>query len=344
VTAVAAGGGVFAGANQNEVAALLVYPAVIALDDVGSSWETYLTVINAGSSHVVSHIAFIDGDEAGQDYCSECNFSFPLTPSDTEVLVVAHTPFGVTIEAEDGTLAVACPMRFGMVTLHAESPAGVVATDNVLVGQEVVVNYSLGFAYSLPAAAVQGGNGGDGDRRLQLDGTELARLPRIVGTDFLAPDLAGGIRADLVLFSLGFRSGRPPRVDCDVTGFDAAEHAFSRSFLTGCWSIADLCDVHPEFCYPNLGQFACTPGVDCDTHGWLLLDCRVDSEPNGSFEANGGVLGAIVQTAGAGARVRRNDPSSPALPHAEAWGRLFHQSATTGHPVTLQLVAGGSSL
>ena len=74
----------------------------------------------------------------------------------------------------------------------------------------------------------------------------------------------------------------PPIVDCSVTGFDAAEHAFSRSIIFGCWGLFSLEEVSREFtCAAHLGATYCDEerrpvrrGFDddaayCDEHGWL---------------------------------------------------------------------------
>ncbi|MCP3936082.1 MAG: hypothetical protein GY708_12005, partial [Actinomycetia bacterium] len=195
-----------------------------------------------------------------------------------------------------------------VVSLETDGPETI--TDNVLLGEQVVVNYTDGYALSMPAISFQGLFSGDGNREFAFDDIEYGKMPRIVAADFIAPDAPGvqtnGLGAELVLFTLNFRRQFPPFVDCSVTGFDADENPFSRSIQFGCWEWFNLIDISPEFAQPNLGLFA-----QGDTHGWLQLNCEATDDQNRT--ANGAVHGAIVQRMEPGSRVRRNDPTAPAL-------------------------------
>ena len=344
-----------AGTDLNEVGAFLVYPAVAAFGQAGAhaigigEIETYLSIVHTGDSDVNAHVVFINGndryDSYGSEYCFECNYTIPLTPNDTELLTIRYTEFGVQIDSEDDTLQGACPHPFGMVTVNLEDPIGNVITDNTLLGSEVVINYAQGWAFSIPAIPFQGQNGGDGDRRFEFDGQEYGAFPRVVAADFIAPDLYNRpLSAFLVLFTLGFEAEFPPFSHCEIEGFDAAENPFSRSFNFGCWTVRSLESLHPEFAYGNLGQTACEFGEDCDTHGWLKLDCDVTEDSHDWETVQGGVHGAIIQIGQTGAKVRRNDPNAPALANAAAWGRLLYQSVTTGGPVTFHVAGPGGGL
>ena len=144
--------------------------------------------------------------------------------------------------------------------------------------------------------------------------------------------------AILSLFTLGFERQFPPLVDCSVTGFDAHEHPFSASFQFGCWGLWDLYDISPEFYYPYLGLFNNDPHHPIsDTHGWLQLNCRVDTNPAAAdgFEADGGVHGAIIQRQFAWSSMAAG--SGQPFGSAAFWGRLLYQSVTTGDEVTLTL-------
>ena len=164
------------------------------------------------------------------------------------------------------------------------------------------------------------------------------RSVKTIIADFLAPDIDKSGIAHLTLFTLGFERQFPPLVDCSVIGFDANEHPFSGSFQFGCWSTWDLCEISPEFCYPNLGLFNNDPHHPIsDTHGWLQLNCRVDVNPAAAdgFEADGGVHGALFQVQQGGFRMA---PGSGAQFGSQAmWGRLLYQSVTTGDVVELTL-------
>jgi hypothetical protein len=335
------GGDVRAGADLNEVGALLVYPIIVGVE----GQETFVTVTNAGTWPVVAHVSYVNGDptpisEGGAGYCYECDFELPLSGNDTETLVVTNSGGGISIESEDSTLSFSCPYPYGMIVITLEDGNGNVLTDNLLLGEEVVVDYVNGYAYSIPALSFQGKNGGDGDYVLEFDDTEYAKMPRIVASNFLAPtEDAPGTTADLAVFTLGFERQYPPLTDCSVTGYDADENPFSSSFQFGCWTTKALCDISPEFCYPNLGLFG-----NYDTHGWLMLNCRVDQDGDGTFEIDGGVHGALVQTAEVGAELRPNDSVPPSFSTPAAWARLLHQSVTTGDGVTLRLGTQGGGL
>lgn len=322
------GVGVASAADLNEVAPLLVYPAIATFGaGAAGTTETFVTVTNTAAVGVTVHGSYISGD-VNNDYCFECNFSFPLTGFDTETLVVTTSGgFGVSIESEDGTVSRSCPYDVGMIVLSLEDGAGNTITDNYLFGEQVVVNYDTGWAFSIPAIPFQGGTG-DGDRNYEFNGTEYAGFPSVVAADFLAPRdplLPPLFVAEVVLFTLNFDTQIPPSSDCTVNGFDAHENNFSNSVQFGCWEYLELCrDVDPEFCYPSLGN----PGND--SHGWVAFDCQVV----GTTVADGGVHGAIVQVAQTGTVLRPNAPG-PVLLEWVAWGRLLYQSGTAGDPTTL---------
>jgi hypothetical protein len=330
----------FAGSDLNEVGALLVYPYVIGIDDS----ETFLTITNAGTTGVTAHVSFINGSERHDEYCYECDFEIPLTGNDTEVLVLTkNVTGGLSIESEDGTVSHSCDQPFGFVVVSLEDGFGNTLTDNVLLGSEVVVEYTDGTAFSISAIPFQGKNGGDGDRSYELDDVEYGKMPRIVAADFIAPHdgaVPGELEAELALFTLNFERQHPPEVDCSVTGYDADENPFSRSIIFGCWEVFELKDLSTEFEYPNLGHL---PG-QLDTHGWFQLNCRVDADGDGlGTFARGGVHGAIIQEV-ENAQIRRNDPSAPTVTGQASWARLLYQSVTTGDNVTLHLESPAAGL
>jgi hypothetical protein len=334
------GGAAFAGSDVNEVGAMLVYPAIASSFDgnpLNGEVETFVTITNAGPLPVVAHISYINGEADSDKYCYECDFELPMSGNATETLVITRVGNGIGIQAEDLPLSMSCDWPYGMMVVTLEDGFGNTVTDNVLLGEQVVVDYTNGSAFSIPAIPFQGGDGGDGDRSYDLDDSEYGKMPRIVAADFLAPSGGPTSNASLALFTMGFERQLPPFTDCSVTGYDAHENPFSASFQFGCWASVDLCDISPEFCYPNLGLFS-----SFDTHGWLQLNCRVDTDPmlSNGFDVNGGVHGAIIQVQGGLTTL----PAGGTFTTAAAWGRLLYQSVTTGDAVTLTLEAPGQGL
>jgi len=338
--------GAFAGSDVNEVGAMLVYPAIATLEGIvpGTNFvETFVTITNAGPLPVAAHVSYINGDADDNQYCYECDFEIFLSGNDTETLVINYGPTGIQIANEDTPLNMSCPWPFGMMVVTLEDGNGNTITDNVLLGEQVVVDYFNGSAFSIPAIPFQGGDGGNGDRSYDFDDNEYGKLPRIVAADFLAPRANPVLPspAVLALFTPGFDRQFPPLTDCSVTGYDANENPFSASFQFGCWGAVDLCEISPEFCHPNLGLFS---GFASDTHGWLQLNCRVDSDPQlaNGFDANGGVHGAIIQMQSIGTKLPAG--SGAVFESSAAWGRLLYQSVTTGDAVTLTLESPGQGL
>ncbi|MCP3979813.1 MAG: hypothetical protein GY716_10865 [bacterium] len=333
------GAGAASASDLNEVAALLVYPNVAALpvQAIGAEFETFITITNTGASDVIAHASYIDGIS-----CFECNFSVPLTGADTETLVVttdvART--GITIQSLDGTVDRSCDQPFGMMVVSLEdATTGETLTDNILFGEQVFVNYTQGFAFSIPAIPFQG-IAGNGDRNYGFNDVEYKGFPRRLAADFLAPHDPNGAAiglflAELTLFTLDFQTQQQPFVDCRINGFDAAENNFSNSVLMDCWDVVDLCLADAEFCYPNLGVGAATPNnpANFDTHGWLALDCEVNGK-------DGGVHGAIVQVADPNVDIDKDQNPNEILGGWVAWGRLLYQSATAGDATTLRANPG----
>ncbi len=317
-----------AGIDLNEVGAFLVYPGVAATAN-GLQVETFLTITNTSEMAVIAHVSFINGNERSPRYCYECDFDVPLSGLDTETLVLIRQGDVTIIRNMDTGAQRSCSQAIGFVTVDVEDFNHNVLSDNILLGSEVVVDYTNGAAMSVSAISIQG-ESGDGDRTFAFDGTEYRKFPSVVGADFLAPDYDGLLDADLVLFTLAFDRQFPPLTDCSVIGFDAFESQFSNSFQFGCWTMASLEDIDPEFAYPFLGDV-----FDQQEHGWLQLSCTVfGTGTNGVIE--GGVHGALTQYAPAGTVLRRND-GGPALATAAGWARLLYQSGTVGDAMTLHL-------
>ena len=319
-----------AGIDLNEVSAFLVYPGVAAADIGVINVETFLTITNTSSDSIIAHVSFINGNPFDRKYCYECEFDVPMTALDTETLVLIRQGGNTQITNLDTGAVRSCAQFIGFVTVDVEDADHNVLTDNILLGSEVVVDYANGLAMSVPAIAVQG-ESGNGDRYFAFDDSEYRKFPSVIGADFLAPNSRNTnsplLTADLVLFTLAFDRQFPPLTDCSVIGFDAFENQFSNSFQFGCWTIADLEEIDPEFAYPYLGA-----NFERDEHGWLQLTCNVYGTGSNGVVA-GGVHGAIAQLAGTGAQIRRND-NGPAFANAAAWARILFQSGTVGDAMT----------
>jgi hypothetical protein len=329
-------GSAHAGIDLNEVGAFLVYPGVAASaggppcqQAPGAQIETFLTVTNTSAESVIAHVSFINGNRWDPQYCYECDFDVPLTGLDTDTLVLTRQDGVTIIENLDSGARRSCSQSVGFVTVDVEDADHHVLSDNILLGSEVVVNYTSGTADSVPAISIQG-DGDGGDRSFSFDGKEYRKFPAIVGTDFIAPDHGCGVDANLILFTLAFERQFPPLTDCSVIGLDAFESQFSSSFQFGCWTMESLLDLDPEFAFPFLGALH-----ERQEHGWLQLSCTVFGT-GGNGVVQGGVHGAITQYVPAGIAIRRNDPG-PWVNDAASWSRLLFQSSTVGDALSLHL-------
>ena len=318
-----------AGIDLNEVSAFLVYPGVAAFAN-GSTVETFLTMTNTSSQSIIAHVSFINGNEWDPRYCYECDFDVPMSGLDTETLVLTRSNNVTHILNLDTGASRSCSQQVGFVTVDVEDADHNVLTDNILLGSEVLVDYTNGTALSVPAIAIQG-ESGDGNRQFAFDGNEYRKFPSVVGADFLAPNSNGSVNAALVLFTLAFARQFPPLTDCSVIGFDAFEEQFSNSFQFGCWTIKELDCIDPEFDYPYLGA-----SFDEQDHGWVQLTCTVFGTGNNGV-VDGGVHGAIAQRAASGATLRPNAAGAPTLSGDATWARILFQSGTVGDAMTLEL-------
>jgi hypothetical protein len=316
------------GIDQNEAAAFLVFPGVVAAFDTnaGVNVETFITFTNTSDESINAHVAFINGAT-----CNECNFNVPLTGQDTETLVLIRQGNVTLITNLDTGAVTSCSQSFGFITVNVENESFETLTANYLNGEEIVVDYANGAALSVEAVSIQGESPRDPTvRQFDFDGVEYRSFPSALGADFLAPDFqTGPLFAHLVLFTLAFRRNFIPLTDCGVAGFDAFETQFSGGFQFGCWTVISLDEISSEFAWPWLGNLS-----QNQDHGWLQLNCTVyGTDPNPVTGIIGGVHGAIVQYARSGAVLRRAT-TGPALANAAAWGRLLYQSGTLSDPLS----------
>ena len=318
-------GQVQAGPDQQQVGAFLVFPSVVVEDPPGSGQpvESVLTLYNASPVPILAHVAFIDGTS-----CSACEFDMPMIGGGSDVLLFRYAN-ALEIKDLDTGNVLSCPGTNGFVTVNVADFAGGTLTDNVLTGDLVVIDSTGGRTYSTAPITFQGFDGNDGNRVFSFDDFEYARVPRIVATQFLAPDPDGQqIDGTLSLFTLGFRDGLPPATECSVFRGDQVGGPPAAELQFGCWTQVQLSELGPDLSY--------TPEGANPESNWLQLDCQVDQNNDGTYDADGGVHGAILQSAAGGAVLRRA-ADGPALAAPAAWGRALIQSVTTGDSVALDL-------
>ena len=241
-----------AGITLNTVSAILIFPGVAALEVAGDRVETFLTITNTGTESSIAHVSFINGDRYCSRYCYECDFDVPMSGRDTETLVLTRRDNVTHIVNLDTGASRSCSQRIGFVTVDVEDADHNVLTDNILLGSEVVVDYTNGSAWSVPAIPIRRRPRQRRPhlrvRRQGVSQVPVGRRCRLPG-----PRLRDGLEAWLVLFTLAFDRQFPPLTDCSVIGFDAFETQFSNSFQFGCWTMVALDDIDPEFAYPYLG-------------------------------------------------------------------------------------------
>lgn len=284
-----------AGINSKEVGAVLIYPEYYATNQSepapvgnGSSMFTYLTITNDKSTEVNAHIEIVGGTA-----CDDCNFDLFLTGFQTKRLQLSRElvgPAWATVVRDasphsyTGTPVIlgACPETKGFVVAILEYAANgrVVEPrrtlgENMLHGDEVVVNILTGAASQVGAIAVQGVGPNSGGRGLRFDNQEYAAFPSIVTTDFWAVN--DRVDPKLILFNVDFSTHRGPAdpvpsTSCNLNFVNAEERVYSRNFSFGCWSDTRLLDISANFHENILGTANGFLWVQCDqgTHGALM--------------------------------------------------------------------------
>ncbi len=294
---------------QQSPGAFLVFPTipvragVTVVADITNTSPTEDRVVHAG---------LIDGST-----CSSCDFSLPILAGETMTWSIELNGTGqldVTLDS-DGSLLATCPGAAGFLLVYLEDDFGSVLLDNVLVGEETVIDFSNQYAYSIPAVSLQGAGGpGPGLPEFDFDGTQFSRLPFDLTFDYLIP--SGEFGLDLALFTLGYREGRPPGGTCKLTAFDDQGNP--------AWGVDEFGDPLPRWirfgCWGRISLAAALAESSTPT-GSARLECEVDSECDGSVDAAGGIHGAIVQTL-----------------QGAAFGRLLDAGSAPGDPVTLSLI------
>ncbi len=270
------GSAAFAGINSKEVGALLVYPEYFATNAAETpalpNQVTYVTVTNDKSTPVNAHIEVIGGRS-----CGDCNVDLPLTGFQTKQIrlyratTVAGTYATFVYDIAADVVLTACPDNQGFVVATLEAP-GVeprrTLGENMLHGDEVVVNTETGAASQVGAIAVQGVGPNDGDRNYRFDNLEYAAFPSIVTADFWTP--APGTDPHLILFNVDFKTGLVPFTACSINYVDNQEHMKSASYNFGCWTDTSLTAVAPGFgTLPTPNGFLWAQ-CDAGTHGAIM--------------------------------------------------------------------------
>ena len=178
--------------------------------------------------------------------------------------------------------------------------------ENMLHGDETVLNLTNGTATQVGAIAIQGAGPNNGDRNLQFNNMEYTAFPSIVTGNFWAPNAF--VDPHLILFNANFTTGIPPETWCSINYVDAEENQFSKDFHFGCWADARLAEIAPGIQEAILGT----------ANGFLWAECGA------------GTHGAI-QT-----QLTAPGPAPYPYPTAAYKDTLF-QSITTNPGATLSL-------
>jgi len=179
---------------------------------------------------------------------------------------------------------------------------------NDLFGDFVIVNTSMGYAWSAGAIPFQGKDPlapGVADRDYHFDNTEYAMFPATLASNFIAPGnnqgINGFVTAELFLFTLDGRANIGSQASLDVVFYDDDETPTSAHYTFECSTIVKLTDINPNFeaflLGSPMGHFYATV-IDADqfsnvhdnkfgngnairvvgVHGWLFQTIGVDGQ------------------------------------------------------------------
>ncbi len=287
-----ASGAAFAGINSKEVGAVLIFPTYQAY--ASPNIDTYIQITNDKSAPINAHVEII-----GDTVCDDCNFDVPLTGYQTKRLwlnrevvggVNATIIYDASGHSETGDVPIlhACPEPEGFIVVTLEDPntnPRCTSGENMLHGDEVIVDLNDGTSTQLGAIAIQGEVENNGDRKLDFNGIEYSRFPSILTGNFWSPNESpsGAIPAvepELVLFNVDFSTSyreeadEGPFTNCALNYYNAEEIPFSRNFAFDCYARVDLRSIAPGFLEDIHGTANGFLWARCEegTHGAIITD------------------------------------------------------------------------
>jgi hypothetical protein len=261
--------------DLSEMAAALALPVIT---DAATATHTSIIVTNTSANTVVlgfevlsgdpldnwssnSFICLVTGNETTEIYITPDGaggslLSFECSASDAD----QHSPLGdLNIPRVEPAAA-----GKGILWVYTANLAGTVTSNNVLVGDATIINYSTGQAWSAGAIPFQGKDAfaQSGDQTFRFDGLEYAKFPSLLTTNFHAPTdgIGGGVDAALVLFTLdgstgGIGSPTPtPAAMVSVDFFNDDERLRDTALTFDCFTIIELSALDARFIRSNLGS------------------------------------------------------------------------------------------
>jgi hypothetical protein len=287
-----ASGTVFASINSKEVGAVLIFPTYQAYDS--PNIDTYIQITNDKAVAVNAHIEVI-----GDELCDDCNFDLPLTGYQTKRLwfnrevvggIASTVIYDASGHSETGDVPIvhACDEPEGFVVVILEDPntnPRCTSGENMLHGDEVIVDLNDGTSTQMGAIAVQGVGPNNGDRKLDFNGSEYEYFPYILTGNFWAPneDPAGvppAVEPELILFNVDFSTSyreeadEGPYTNCALNYVNAEEDMSSRNFAFDCYARVDLRQIASGFLEDILGTANGFLWARCEegTHGAMITD------------------------------------------------------------------------
>ena len=322
---------------------------------------TLATITNGKALPVRLRIDLISGDPSphGGDNWQSTSFDCDLTGRETTTFV--FMPRGgvdqgagtggselyvecsnlLTDDTAGSPRALFTKVQNGVMFVALADPAsGATASEDILFGDAVVVDFRRGQAYSIEAIPFQAGQGqNDGDKIYRFDNQEYARFPAVLAANFLAPfDLF----AELILFTLDGTTGHTPvpRVRLGGVAYDDDEEFFDFQWEFDCFDIVSLEDLDPNFLFDptsplGLGSMS----------GHLQLVPQPIATANDAHDAQYGDANDVRKRAVHGWLVQdlqdtdivKQDQPVPGTPPvfqtgASAWGRPLDQGTTALAP------------
>ena len=171
---------------------------------------TLTTITNGRNAPVTLLIDVINGDPSPSgELCSSLSVQCSLTGRETALFVFSPNGSGATLDVECTDLdsgnvenvAKSLDAQNGILFVAvADGGTSAPISEDLLLGDAVVVDFEDDSAYAFGAIAFQAGSGqNDGNKVYRFDGVEYAQFPR---------SLVGG-GDEVILFTLDFTVGQP---------------------------------------------------------------------------------------------------------------------------------------